>query len=94
MPFQLENGWEGEWNTTLSVGSQWRAEGQDHDLYSGANGALLGKSGGTGGSVDSGNSTTTRATASRPSPSSSPTCRCAIATWAAWSGSRAGTTKR
>lgn len=55
MPFQLENGWEGEWNTTLSVGSQWRAENQDHDLYSGANGALVGKSGGNGGSVDAGN---------------------------------------
>lgn len=55
LPFQLENGWEGEWNTTLSVGSQWRAENQDKALYSGANGALLGKSGGTGGSVDAGN---------------------------------------
>ena len=55
LPFQLENGWEGEWNTTLSVGSQWRAEGQDNDLYSAANGALRGKSGGTGGSVDAGN---------------------------------------
>ncbi|MGH8484821.1 MAG: DUF1302 family protein, partial [Pseudomonas sp.] len=55
LPFQMENGWEGEWNTTLSVGSQWRAEGQDNDLYSAANGALLGKSGGTGGSVDGGN---------------------------------------
>lgn len=55
MPFQLENGWEGEWNTTLSVGSQWRAENQDSALYSAANGALSGKSGGSGGSVDAGN---------------------------------------
>jgi len=55
LPFQLDNGWDGEWNTTLSVGSQWRAENQDSDLYSAANGALRGKSGGTGGSVDAGN---------------------------------------
>lgn len=53
--FQTDSGWEGQWNTTLSIGSQWRAQGQDSALYSAANGALRGKSGGTGGSVDSGN---------------------------------------
>lgn len=53
--FQLENGWGGEWNTTLSMGSQWRAEGQDNELYSAANGALVGKSGGLSDKVDSGN---------------------------------------
>lgn len=53
--FQTESGWEGEWNTTLSVGSQWRAENQDNGLYNAANGASVGKSGGTGGPVDAGN---------------------------------------
>lgn len=53
--FQTENGWEGQWNTTLSIGSQWRAEGQDSALYNSFNGASVGKSGGTGGPVDAGN---------------------------------------
>jgi hypothetical protein len=53
--FQTENGWNGQWNTTLSLGSQWRAEGQDNELYSAANGALVGKTGGLGDKIDSGN---------------------------------------
>ena len=44
--FSTDNGWEGEWNTTLTVGSQWRAEDQDSALYSAANGKANGKSGG------------------------------------------------
>ncbi|KAA0973526.1 DUF1302 domain-containing protein [Pseudomonas sp. ANT_J28] len=55
LSFQTDNGWDGQWNTTLSIGSQWRAEGQDKALYSAANGALAGKSGGLGDKVDSGN---------------------------------------
>ena len=53
--FQTDSGWEGEWNTTLSVGTQVRAEDQDSSLYSAANGAANGKSGGTSGPVDAGN---------------------------------------
>lgn len=53
--FEVGDGWEGQWNTTLSLGSQWRAEGQDNELYSAENGALVGKSGGLGDKIDSGN---------------------------------------
>lgn len=47
--------WEGGWNTTLTVGSQWRAEDQDPALFAKLNGESVGKSGGTGGPVDAGN---------------------------------------
>ncbi|WP_366090814.1 DUF1302 domain-containing protein [uncultured Dechloromonas sp.] len=30
--FETENGWQGSWTNTLSVGASWRAEGQDNDL--------------------------------------------------------------
>lgn len=53
--FDAGNGWDGQWNTNLSVGTQWRAEALDNELYSAANGAVVGKSNGLGDKIDSGN---------------------------------------
>ena len=53
----LENGWSGSLNTTISVGTSIRAQDPDSELYSRAAGSrVLGKTDGTGGSnTDSGN---------------------------------------
>jgi hypothetical protein len=53
----LENGWSGSLNTTISVGTSIRAQEPDSKLYSQAAGLrVLGKTDGTGGSnTDSGN---------------------------------------
>ncbi len=53
--YEFDNGWSGQWNTTVSLGTQWRAEAQDNELYSAANGALVGKPNGLGDKIDSGN---------------------------------------
>jgi hypothetical protein len=54
---QLENGWSGSLNTTVSVGTSIRAQEQDPGLYSAGSGAAVDKTvTGTGGSnTDSGN---------------------------------------
>ena len=46
LEFEFENGAKLNWNTTLSVGSSWRAEDQSRLLYTRADGALLGRSSG------------------------------------------------
>ena len=43
LEFEFENGGRLNWNTTVSVGSSWRAQGPDRLLYSRADGALIGK---------------------------------------------------
>ncbi|MNF24121.1 hypothetical protein D3C76_578720 [compost metagenome] len=53
--FDVGDEWKGEWNTTLSVGSQWRSEEASNKLYSGANGRSVGKQGGLSGRIDPGN---------------------------------------
>lgn len=47
--------WEGNLNTTVSIGSSWRTQDPDPDLYSAANAALVGEEPGTGGKSDGGN---------------------------------------
>ncbi|MNQ10980.1 hypothetical protein D3C85_238330 [compost metagenome] len=54
--FDTESGWSGSLDTTLSVGSSWRAEGRDNELYSRLDGQVIGKTDGLGGSnTDGGN---------------------------------------
>lgn len=54
--FDIGNGWTGDWVTTISVGSSWRAEDPSPLLYTAANGAEVGLSGGmAGGAIDTGN---------------------------------------
>ncbi|WP_447791914.1 DUF1302 domain-containing protein [Pseudomonas farris] len=54
--FETSGGWSGSIDTTLSVGSSWRAQGRDKDLYSPADGQAIGKTNGTAGAaIDSGN---------------------------------------
>ncbi|WP_031298023.1 DUF1302 domain-containing protein [Stutzerimonas chloritidismutans] len=54
--FETESGWQGSLDTTLSVGSSWRAEGRDNALYSAADGLVVGKNDGQAGTaIDSGN---------------------------------------
>ena len=48
--FQTENGWQGSFNNTISVGASWRAEGPNRKLFSAADGNRIGESGGLGGS--------------------------------------------
>ena len=54
--FEVGDGWQGNWNTTIALGTNWRAEHQDKGLFTAANGALRGFSGGLGDTNnDSGN---------------------------------------
>lgn len=56
MPLELDDGWEANWNTTVSVGSVWRAQEPDRGLYSAGGGGAVGLLGGTGGALsDAGN---------------------------------------
>ena len=48
--WRLDNGTQLIWNTTLSVGTNWRAQGPSNELYSRADGQLLGLRDGLGGS--------------------------------------------
>lgn len=50
LPIKLADGWEVNWDTTLSIGSSWRAQQPDSKLYMQADGAQVGLSGGTAGS--------------------------------------------
>src|SRR5262249_47290756 len=43
MEFELDNGARVNWNTTISIGSSWRADDPDRQLYTMADGALIGK---------------------------------------------------
>lgn len=54
--FETEGGWQGNWNTTASVGSSWRTKDADPGLYSAKDGARIpGLAAGTGGTnTDSG----------------------------------------
>lgn len=53
--FETEEGWKGSFNTTISAGASWRAEGPDSKLFSQGSGARIGEMGGTGGTnTDSG----------------------------------------
>jgi hypothetical protein len=42
LEFEFENGMRLNWNTTLSVGSSWRAEEASRELYTKAGGSLIG----------------------------------------------------
>ena len=46
LEFEFDNGTRVNWNTTISVGTSWRAEDQSRLLYTYADGALLGRYGG------------------------------------------------
>ncbi len=50
LDWEFDNGARLAWNTTLSVGSSWRVNGPDKKLYHRANGLLLGRDDGLGGS--------------------------------------------
>ncbi len=53
---KLEDGWKGNLDTTVSLGTSWRMQAPDSKLFSGADGTRVGVNGGTGGSnTDSGN---------------------------------------
>jgi hypothetical protein len=47
LQFEFENGTTVNWNTTLSVGANWRAEDPNRNLYSRADGSLIGLYSGT-----------------------------------------------
>ena len=49
LDFEMDNGISINWNTTLSVGSSWRAQGPSKQLYTKADGALIGKTNGIAG---------------------------------------------
>ena len=47
LEFEFDNGAKLNWNTTLSVGANWRAEDPNRNLYSRADGSLIGLYSGT-----------------------------------------------
>ena len=47
LQFEFENGTTVNWNTTISVGANWRAEDPNRKLYSRADGSLIGLYSGT-----------------------------------------------
>jgi hypothetical protein len=54
--FEAGDGWQGNWNSSFSLGTSWRAGNADSRLYGQANGALVGKTDGTGNNtIDEGN---------------------------------------
>lgn len=55
MPIDNDFGWDITWNTTLSVGSTWRAQDRDMSLVKAADGASVGLTGGSGGSSSDAN---------------------------------------
>lgn len=46
--FEFGDGWTGNWVSTASVGTSWRAQDRDSALYSTTNGSYLGLNNGTG----------------------------------------------
>lgn len=56
LDFEFADGWKGNWSSSLSLGSSWRSRNQDPALYGQANGALVGRTDGTGNNtIDEGN---------------------------------------
>jgi hypothetical protein len=56
LDFELDGGWKGNWTSSLSLGTAVRARHQDSRLYGQGNGALLGRTDGTGNNtIDEGN---------------------------------------
>lgn len=56
MPLDIGNGWDANWNTTISTGIQMRAENPSSKLYTQQSGNSMGMYSGTGGTVaDGGN---------------------------------------
>lgn len=54
--FEFGDGWKGSWQNSVSIGSAWRAQNADKDLYSNADGLLAGKTGGRApNTIDEGN---------------------------------------
>jgi hypothetical protein len=54
--FQIGDGWQGTWSSTLSLSSSWRARDPDSALYGQDNGPLVGLTNGTGNNgTDEGN---------------------------------------
>jgi hypothetical protein len=54
--FEIGNDWTGSWNSSLSLGSSWRAHDRDPRLYGKANGSVIGLTNGTGANtIDEGN---------------------------------------
>jgi len=54
--FEVGDGWKGNWNSSLSLGSSWRAQDRDSALYGQANGPVVGLTNGTGNNtIDEGN---------------------------------------
>lgn len=54
--FEFGDGWTGNWSSSVSVGSSWRAADRDSRLYGQGNGALIGLTDGTGANtIDEGN---------------------------------------
>ena len=54
--FEFGDGWTGNWSSSVSLGSSWRAADRDSRLYGQGNGALLGLTDGTGANtLDEGN---------------------------------------
>jgi len=54
--FQFADGWEGSWNSSISLSSNWRSRNADSGLYGQDNGPLVGKYDGTGNNgTDEGN---------------------------------------
>ena len=56
LDFEFADGWKGNWSSSLSLGSSWRSRNQDPALYGQGNGALVGRTDGTGNNtIDEGN---------------------------------------
>jgi len=56
LDFEFGDGWKGNWSSSLSLGTSWRATGQDSALYGQGNGAVRGRTDGTGNNtIDEGN---------------------------------------
>lgn len=54
--FEIGDGWQGSWTSSLSLGTSWRAHNPDSRLYGQANGALVGRTDGSGANtIDEGN---------------------------------------
>lgn len=54
--FEVGDGWKGNWNSSLSLGTSVRASNPDSKLYGQSNGALVGKTNGSGNNtIDEGN---------------------------------------
>lgn len=54
--FEFGDGWTGNWSSSVSLGSSWRASDRDSRLYGQGNGSLIGLTNGTGANtIDEGN---------------------------------------